>query len=102
MPVDDAGAEIFSLHQFLIGLRRRHPWLHTARTSALRLDNRHYIYESRNGDDALIVALNVDDAPLAATLPGPATLLAGTDAPPEQVVTDIVVPPHGWLILKPV
>ena len=101
MPVDHAAAEIFALHQFLIGLRRRHPWLHTARTSALKLDNRQYIYESRNGDDALIVALNVDDTPLSATLPGPAALLAGTDAPPEHVINDVVVPPHGWLILKP-
>ena len=53
---------MFRLHQFLIGLRRRHPWLHRATTEATLLDNRRYVYVSRNGDDALLVALNLDDA----------------------------------------
>ena len=30
--VDEHGQQVFRLHQHLIGLRRRHPWLHTART----------------------------------------------------------------------
>ena len=58
------GAEVWALHQYLIGLRRRHPWLHAASTTAVRLDNRHYVYETRCGDDALLVALNIDDKPL--------------------------------------
>jgi hypothetical protein len=56
----DAG-DLLNLHRYLIGLRRRHPWLHEARTSALRLENRCYVYETRHGDEALIVALNLDD-----------------------------------------
>ena len=69
MGVDEHGHDIFRLHQYLIGLRRRHPWLHAARTSPLRLTNTQYVYETRNGDDALLVALNVDDAPLPLSLP---------------------------------
>ncbi len=103
LPVDDDGAAVFALHQYLVGLRRRHPWLHTARTAPLRLDNQHYIYETRNGDDALIVALNLTDDPVglsAAELGhGGALVVAGTGAPPEQTVTDTSVPAHGWLIL---
>ena len=38
MGVDDHGHDIYRLHQYLIGLRRRHPWLHTARTSAVEAD----------------------------------------------------------------
>ena len=38
------GHDAFRLHQHLIGLRRRHPWLHTARTSALHLANSQYVY----------------------------------------------------------
>ena len=38
MGVDDEGHDIYRLHQYLIGLRRRHPWLHTARTSAVQGD----------------------------------------------------------------
>lgn len=105
MPVDDAGAATFGLHQFLIGLRRRHPWLHRARTTALRLDNQHYVYETRHGEDALIVALNLTDDALSLRLSdvdrGEALMLAGTAAPPEQVVTEASVPPHGWLVLQP-
>jgi cyclomaltodextrinase / maltogenic alpha-amylase / neopullulanase len=44
------GADVWALHQYLIGLRRRHAWLHAASTTALRLDNRHYVYETRGGD----------------------------------------------------
>ncbi|BBZ33514.1 alpha-amylase family glycosyl hydrolase [Mycolicibacterium confluentis] len=105
LPVDDAGAATFGLHQFLIGLRRRHPWLHRARTTALRLDNQHYVYETRHGEDALIVALNLTDDALSLRLSdvdrGEALMLAGTAAPPEQVVTEASVPPHGWLVLQP-
>lgn len=102
---DEAGAQMFALHQYLIGVRRRHPWLHTARTAALRLDNRHYVYEARHGDDVLLVALNLTDAPLPVPLRDVgrdrARVLAGTAAPPDEVVTDVVVAPHGWLILQP-
>ena len=102
---DEAGAQMFALHQYLIGLRRRQPWLHTARTTALRLDNRHYLYEARHGDDALLVALNLPDTPLPVPLRDVgydrAWVLAGPAAPPGEVVTDAMVAPHGWLILQP-
>jgi hypothetical protein len=32
---------------------------------------------------------------------GEAVILAGTEAPPEQIVTETVVPAHGWQILAP-
>ncbi len=93
-------ATILSLHSYLIGLRRRHPWLHEARTTALfswRISS--YVFESRCGDDALIVALNLDDAAVAlpvAELTGrPAEVIAGTGAPPQEVVSHTEVAPHG-------
>ena len=100
------GAEVWALHQYLIGLRRRHPWLHAATTTALRLDNRHYVYETRSGDDALLVALNIDDEPLRLALSELGTARA-------EVVGRIGGPairgrgrrwsvePHGWRILRP-
>lgn len=103
--LDPTARDTLNVHRHLIGLRRRHPWLHRARTEARRLDNRHYVYETRHGDDALIVALNLDPTPM--TLPvseltgGLAEVLAGTNAPPPEVVTDTAVPPHGWLVLSP-
>lgn len=105
MGVDDFGHDVFRLHQYLIGLRRRRPWLHTARTSPLELTNRQYVYQTRNGADVLLVALNVDTEPLPLSLPdlgyGEGEIVAGSGAPPRAVVTQTVVEPHGWLIIAP-
>ena len=105
MKLDVFGADVWALHQYLIGLRRRNPWLHTASTTALRLGNRHYVYETRSGDNALMVALNIDDEPLRLTLPelgrARAQVVAGSAAPPPEVAETLVVEPHGWRILSP-
>jgi glycosidase len=100
---DDA-RDVLNLHRHLIGLRRRHPWLHHARTTALRLDNRCYVYESRYGQDALIVALNLDDTammlPVVDLIGGAGEVLAGSGAPPTEMVSHTEVAPHGWLVLS--
>ncbi|MBW0013020.1 alpha-amylase family glycosyl hydrolase [Mycobacterium sp.] len=105
MELDPFGARMWALHQYLVGLRRRHSWLHAATTTAKRLDNRHYVYETRRGDDALLVALNIDDQPLRLALPelgaARAEVVGGSAAPPREVVDALVVEPHGWRILSP-
>lgn len=99
----DEAKDVLNLHRYLIGMRRRHPWLHEARTRSLRLDNLGYVYESRHGDDALIVALNLAGIPMAlpvAELTGrSAQVLAGSAAPPPEVVSHTEIPAGGWLIL---
>jgi hypothetical protein len=96
---------MFRLYLFLIGMRRRHPWLHRATTTAVRLDNRHYVYVSRHHDDALLVALNIDDAPLPVSLRDfgfqRAEVLGCDDFPAQTAVAEAVVVPHGWLVLRP-
>jgi glycosidase len=105
MGIDEHGRDVYRLHQYLIGLRRRHPWLHTARTSPLRLTNTQYVYETRNGADVLLVALNVDDAPWTLSLPelgiAAGQIAAGSGAPPQSVVAAAEIEPHGWLIIAP-
>jgi len=105
MGVDEHGHDVYRLHQYLIGLRRRHPWLHTARTSPLRLTNTQYVYATRNGSDVLLVALNIDDEPLSLSLPelgfGAGQIVAGSGAPPQSTVGDAEIEPHGWLIIAP-
>ena len=104
-PADHGDLEILNLHRYLIGLRRRHPWLHQARTTALVLDNTRYVYETRCGDDALIVALNLGDTPMTvpvSELTGSrAEIIAGTGAPPQESVSRAEVPADGWLVLNP-
>ena len=103
--LDGQARDTLNLYRHLVGLRRQHPWLQEARTSALRLDNLGYVYETRHGDDALIVALNVSDAamplPVTDLIGRPAEVLAGSGAPPPEVVDSTEVPPGGWLILSP-
>jgi glycosidase len=57
------GQAVFRLHQELIGLRRRHPWLHRATTRVLQLANKHLAYEtvSADGTQRLTVLLNAAD-----------------------------------------
>jgi cyclomaltodextrinase / maltogenic alpha-amylase / neopullulanase len=102
---DEFGDHVLRLHQYLIGLRRRHPWLHSARTTPLLLTNRHYVYQTRGASGELLVALNIDDAPLTVSLHAlgyrEGEVIAGSGAPPQAVVTVTEVQPHGWLIIAP-
>lgn len=103
--LDGTAHDVLNLHRHLIGLRRRHPWLHRARTTALRLENRCYVYQTRSGDESLIVALNLGDDPMplpvTELIGQPAEVLAGAGAPPPEVVDRTEVPPRGWVILAP-
>jgi cyclomaltodextrinase len=104
-PSDQHAQDVFRLYQHLIGLRRRHPWLSSATTTALQLTNEQYVYQTRHDDDALVVALNVGDKPLSLDTVelglGAARILAGAGMPPENAVQQAVVGPHEWLILQP-
>ncbi|KDO99208.1 alpha-amylase, partial [Mycobacterium avium subsp. hominissuis 3388] len=106
IPLDDFGTEVWRLHQYLIGLRRRHPWLHAATTTALLLQNRHYVYETRSGDEALLIVLNIGDEPLRVSLDElggrRGRVIGGSAAPPPEVLDTVVVEPQGWRILSPI
>jgi cyclomaltodextrinase / maltogenic alpha-amylase / neopullulanase len=105
MGVDERGHDIFRLHQYLIGLRRRHPWLHAARTSTMRLTNTQYVYQASRDPDALLVALNVDDSPMTLSLSefglDEGQIVAGSGAPPQEVLVQTEIEPHGWVIVAP-
>lgn len=58
------GAWMYRAHQDLIGLRRRHPWLVSARTETLELANERIVYRS-TGEDELTVELSLDPHPSA-------------------------------------
>jgi glycosidase len=102
---EGGSADAFRLHQYLVGLRRRNPWLYRAKTSPLQLTNKQYVYRSSAGGDALIVALNVDDEPLTVTLSefgvDTGVVVAGSGAPPQSELTQTEIAPHGWAIIAP-
>lgn len=70
------GWGIYRAHQDLVGLRRRHPWLVGARTTALTTTNTRYVYETSDGASSLTVELDVTGAPRARVLDGSDVLFA--------------------------
>ena len=100
----DPANDTTRLLQHLIGIRRRHPWLHTARTETVLVDNMKYVYRVTYGTEALMVALNVADTPLVFTIAdagAPAGhIIAGSGAPPADIVRQVQVEPHGWAIVS--
>lgn len=90
-----AGKPAYRLHQELLGLRRRHRWLHRATTEVLQLDGEQVAYRSFAGDRALVVALNLAEGPAVVTA-GPARRrLAGVADLQERRIR---LPAHGWAV----
>jgi cyclomaltodextrinase len=90
------GWPTYRLHQELIGLRRRHRWLHRARTTPLHRDNRQLSYAVSGDGQRLVVALNLADAPASVPVAGAGELLAGAGTLRGDVVR---LDAHGWAIL---
>jgi cyclomaltodextrinase len=95
------GWPIYRLHQDLIGLRRRHSWLHAARTRKLHLRNQELTYESVCDERRLLVALNLAETSSEQPAPGARTVEAGqaTLLSPGGDDTRVALPAHGWAVL---
>ncbi|MGC5629213.1 alpha-amylase family protein [Georgenia sp. Z1344] len=64
--LDPVHARMLRTHQELIALRRRHPWLTTARTETVELTNVRYVYEPVGAEgERLRVTLDIEGAPWA-------------------------------------
>lgn len=86
------------LHQQLIGVRRRNPWLHSAATRVLSLSNAHLVYVTGDAQSSLVVALNLAAEPAELDVPAShGVLLAGTGRVRVQGCTEL--PQYGWVIL---
>jgi cyclomaltodextrinase / maltogenic alpha-amylase / neopullulanase len=83
------GAGTFRLHQDLIGLRRRHPWLHRATTTTRELTNTTAVLETTDGTQRLLTVLNLAESPFP--VPQGEVLLGE--------VVDGAVPGYGWAVL---
>jgi cyclomaltodextrinase len=95
------GRPVLDLHRRLISLRRRHPWLHRARTTVEHVANDHIVLVSRSDANALTVALNVSDTACTVPTPGATSVLEGeaslTGAGDSAIAS---LPPHGWAVLS--
>jgi cyclomaltodextrinase len=95
------GWPIYRLHQELIGMRRRHPWLHTARTHTVELANTHFFFAATYEEQRLLVALNLADAPVTRSVFYACDIVAGNAVCHHTgaAQTEITLSPHGWAIL---
>lgn len=105
LPADPADAEgrdspAYAIHRELIALRRRHAWLHRAPAALLTTTNEHLVYRVEGGGEALLVALNLDDAAATLDAPGAMAVEAGAGVLREPGPgARVEVAPHGWAVL---
>jgi cyclomaltodextrinase / maltogenic alpha-amylase / neopullulanase len=90
------GQPTYRLHQDLIGMRRRNPWLHRARTTPTTLANRNAVLESTDGEHRLQLALNLDALPVTLSTPGATAVLAGAGDLHDGQTT---LAPHDWAVV---
>lgn len=91
------GWNTYRLHQDLIGLRRRHSWLHGARVEIIELRNEQLVYDAVDGPNRLRIAINLADTDLRHDAGGDPQILLGSASIESQTV---VVPGHCWAIIE--
>ena len=96
-----AGWPTYRLHQQLIGLRRRHPWLYRACTEVLALANQQITYAAGRDDKTLTVALSVSDHPTTQVVPRHQRVALGDGRLAEtRSASRLELPAHGWSVLE--
>ncbi|MBP1291286.1 MULTISPECIES: alpha-amylase family protein [Bradyrhizobium] len=94
------GWPVYRLHQELIGLRRRHPWLLRAKSRVIELRNSDLVFEAFDEGNRLWVALNLADAAVVRTIDSGVERLAGSAAVRRAGArTELTLLPHGWAVL---
>jgi cyclomaltodextrinase len=99
------GWPIYRLQQNLIGLRRRHAWLTTARVEVLTLANEQFGYRAVGpGGVSLVVLLNIGDEPFGfpAEDLGQMELLLNSSGDNVGAGFDGMVGAHGWAVARPI
>jgi cyclomaltodextrinase len=97
------GWPIYRLHQQLIGLRRRHPWLLRAKSRKIYLTNRQMVLAMESDGNSLFVALNLDDVEVVLPAPGACGILAGSAKMVREHSNEtrsIRMAAHGWAVLS--
>jgi glycosidase len=99
-PLPPEGRAVLDRHRELVALRRRNPWLHTARTEVLTGTNRTLVLRQHAGARSLLVALSTEDEPVTLAVPGAGSVEAGVgDLGSTADGPTVTLPPHGWAVL---
>ncbi|WP_392958925.1 alpha-amylase family glycosyl hydrolase [Streptomyces sp. LN245] len=94
------GEAVQRLHQTLVGVRRRHPWLVRAQTRVHTLDNTvlSYTLAAPDAYSTLAVALNFGPAPATAGIPAAVWAPVAGDASVDSATGTVSLPATGWFI----
>ncbi|NQU36369.1 MAG: alpha-amylase [Actinobacteria bacterium] len=95
------GQTHLALYEELIGLRRRHRWLHAAHTETVQLTNERFSYRTSAAGESLEVSLNLTDDPWVIDLSARFELLASDPTTALETAT-LTIGPHGWAICSPI
>src|SRR5882757_5175341 len=93
------GWPAYRLHQRLIGLRRRHPWLARARTTVEHLANETIAIRAAADDDGILLLLNAGDTPFRFPVEMTGLTVAEASDPDARPGDPALVPAHSWIIL---
>ncbi len=96
--LSDWGRPVYRLHQDLIGLRRRNPWLVRSRSKVFHLANETFGFQclDPDGGSNLAVLLNVSDQPSTSRSRPRTPARSSAVSPTAPADTS----PHGWAVLE--
>ena len=90
------GWPTYRLHQRLIGVRRRNPWLTRARTQVEHLTNQLVALRSTGGGASVLLLLNLSDQAERFPVDAAGLMVEIGDEPGGD---PLLVPAHGWRLL---
>jgi glycosidase len=96
--LDETARRIREVHQQLIGLRRREPWLVSARADVVHTANEQLVLRSGRDDAAVVVALNLADEEVTLPCPDATEVVAG--AGQVEPGAQVRLGPRGWAVLR--
>nr|WP_321442984.1 alpha-amylase family glycosyl hydrolase [uncultured Cohaesibacter sp.] len=95
------GWPIYRLHQDLIGLRRRNPWLVKARSEALHLENQQMVLKMSAEGNRLLLAFNLGDNDADLPAGDASSLLMGDGQLSKNGdQSTVCVKAHSWCVLS--
>ncbi|GEK80622.1 alpha-amylase family glycosyl hydrolase [Agrococcus baldri] len=95
--LDASARHLLDVHRELLALRRRNPWLTTARTDAVHVANTAIVLRTATGDAGLITALNLADEPVTMPAADASQVSAGEC---EMADGRLTLPARGWAVLE--
>ena len=75
--LDERAAATLRAHQQLIGVRRRHPWLHSAHSDVVAVTNQTLVFRTAVDSDVAVTALNLSAEELRVPSTEVVTVIAG-------------------------